>query len=83
LLIVGVVGQSKEFMMRLIKRLASFHHTFNHGKMLAQARAQAKCDKNKLYVTSRACATCFRTSQYHNFLKLYDLLPSYIQINIP
>ena len=42
ILTAGVVGKSKEFMTRLIKRSASFHHIFNRGKMLAQAGAQAE-----------------------------------------
>ena len=76
---VGVIGKSKEFMTRLIKRSASFHHIFNRSKMLAQAGAQAEQNGSKLYLTSRTCVTCFSTSQYHEFLKLYESLPNYVE----
>ena len=79
ILTAGVVGKSKEFMTRLIKRSASFHHIFNRGKMLAQAGAQAEQHDSKLYVTSRTCVTRFSTSQYHEFLKLYESLPNYVE----
>ena len=81
ILTAGVVGKSKEFMTRLIKRSASFHHIciFNRNKMLAQAGAQAEQHDSKLYVTSRTCVTRFSTSQYHEFLKLYESLPNYVE----
>ena len=77
--ITGTVGKSKGFMGRLIKRVSSFHHIFQRGKMFAQAAAQAECDREKIYVTSRACATRYSTSQYHEFIKLYESLPNYVK----
>ena len=47
--------------------------------MLAQAGAQAEQNDSKLYVTSRACVTRFSTSQYHEFVKLYESLPNYVE----
>ena len=47
--------------------------------MLAQAGAQAEQNDGKLYVTSRACVTRFSTSQYNEFVKLYELLPNYVE----
>ena len=66
----GKIGQSKEFLERLITRSATVHQIFRRGKNLAQAKAKAQTMNCKLQLTSRTCATRFATSQIHEFRKL-------------
>lgn len=75
ILTAGVVGKCKEFMTRLIKRSASFRHMFNRDKV----GAQAEQIESKHYVTSITCVSRFSTSQYHEYLKLYESLPNYFE----
>ncbi|MCP4801188.1 MAG: hypothetical protein GY893_14695 [bacterium] len=75
----GSFGESDNFMKRLISRSAVFHHLFGRGKMFVQAKVQAAADETKLLVTSRTCSTRFATSQYYEFVKLLESLPTYVK----
>jgi hypothetical protein len=67
----GKIGQSKEFLKRLIARTTTIHQIFQRGKNLDQAKSKAETMNNsKLQLTSRSCATRFSTSQIHEFKKL-------------
>ena len=66
----GKIGQSKEFLKRLIARCASIHQIFQREKNLAQAKNKAGTMNCKLQLTSRTCAMRFATSQIHEFQKL-------------
>ena len=47
--------------------------------MFVQARALAEATESKMLVTSRACATRFSSSQFHEFTKLLKSFPLYIK----
>ena len=75
----GRVGNSKAFIGRLVSRSSIYHKIFSQGKMFAQAKVQAEVDDTKILVTSRTCSTRFATSQYQEFLKLLESLPTYVK----
>lgn len=75
----GSFGESGNFMKRLISRSAVFHHLFGRGRMFFQAKLQAAADETKLLVSSRTCSTRFATSQYYEFVKLLESLPTYVK----
>ena len=75
----GSFGESDNFMKRLTSRSAVFHHLFGRGKMFFQAKVQAAADETKLLVTSQTCSTRFATSQYYEFVKLLESLPTYVK----
>ncbi len=75
----GKMGNSKEFVDRLVQRSCVVHKIFQRGKMLNHAMEMMTTDDNLvLKLTSRTCSTRFTTSQYVEFRKLLDSLPLYI-----
>ena len=79
----GKVGNSKEFIDRLVQRSCVVHKIFQRGKMLNHAMEMMSTDDDLvLKLTSRTCSTRFTTSQYVEFYKLLDSLPLYYMADI-